>query len=132
MMTDAEVELIRTGQCPACRNYGFHEGPRGGAGQNLYCCNPNCKAAYMVAPRGNIAMVEYVGKAGDEHYPPKVHILVTGFPLCSFMRWQTIDNGPPPRMVPVTPDMWPPGHSWVAREDFELSTCQACKNRARS
>ena len=131
-MSEADVLLIRHNQCPACKNFGFIPGPRGGAGQNIYCANPHCRAAFMVAPRHNIVMAERVGEAADNYYPPQVHILRHGMPLCNFAGSITIDNGPPPRIVPTTPDAWPIGHSWVGVEDFELATCKACRERARS
>jgi len=131
-MSEADVELIRANQCPACKNWGFIPGPRGGAGQNVYCANPSCRAAFMVAPRHNICMAERVGEAPDYYYPPQVHILSGGFPLCNFAGSITVDNGPPPRIVPATPDSWPIGHSWVGREDFEVATCKACRERVRS
>jgi hypothetical protein len=132
MMSDADLETIRRNQCPACKNWGFIPGPRGGAGQNLYCANPECRAAFMVAPRHNIALAEVVGKAPEHYYPPRVHILSGGFALCNFSSPIILDNGPPPRMLPPTPDTWPVGHSWVGREDFEQCTCTACRERARS
>jgi hypothetical protein len=132
-MTDAEVELIRKNQCPVCKNWGFIPGPRGGAGQNIYCANPNCRASYMVWRHATISSwLEYVGRAPDHYYPPQVHILAAGLPLCNFASSFTIDNGPPPRMLPTTPDMWPIGHAWVGREDFEQATCKACREQARS
>ena len=131
-MTEAEVAMLREDQCPACKNWGFHGGPRGGAGENIYCANPLCRAAYMVAPRHNICMAERIGEAPDNYYPPKVHILRHGMPMCNFAGSLTINNGPPPRIVPVTPDAWPRGHCWVGAEDFELATCLACRERARS
>lgn len=132
-MSDADIEMVRQNQCPACGNFGFIPGPRGGAGQNVYCANPACRAAYLVAPRHDIHLVERMPEAAPDHYyPPKVHILSGGFPLCNFAGSITLDNGPPPRMVPMTPDMWPIGHCWVGREDFEKATCGACRQRARS
>jgi len=131
-LTDSEVATLKANQCPVCKNWGFIPGPRGGAGQNIYCANPRCRAAFMVAPRHNIVIAERVGEAAEHYYPPQVHILSAGLPLCNFAGSFTIDNGPPPVMVGMTPDMWPIGHSWVGREDFELSTCKACKERARS
>lgn len=131
-MNDADVAMIRGNQCPTCRNWGFLPGPRGGAGQNIYCANPDCRAAYMVAPRHNIAIVEYVGEAPDNYYPPKVHILRHGMPLCNFAGTFTVDNGPPPRILAATPDMWPIGHSWVGADELDLATCLVCRERGRS
>jgi len=131
-LSDEDVGSLRRGQCPACKNWGFIPGPRGGAGQNIYCCNPVCRAGFMVAPRHNIHLAQRVGEAPDCHYPPQVHILSGGQALCIFHGYLTIDNGPPPRMVPVTPDMWPIGHSWVGREEFELATCPQCRTQAAS
>lgn len=131
-MSEVAVSSIRNNKCPACGNFGFIAGPRGGAGQNIYCANPACRVAFMVAPRHNIAMAESVGTAPDHYYPPQVHILQHGFPLCNFAGSITLESGPPPRMIPTTPDAWPIGHSWVGREDFELATCKACRERARS
>ena len=129
-MSDADVAMIRENQCPTCGNWGFLPGPRGGAGQNIFCANPGCRSAYMIAPRHNIVLAELVGLAPDNYYPPKVHILRHGLPLCNFAGSLTINNGPPPRMVPMTPDMWPIGHSWVGGEDSEQCTCGACRERA--
>jgi len=131
-VTDDALALIRSNRCPLCKNWGFIPGPRGGAGQNIYCCNPECRAAFMVAPRHNIVFAQHVDKAPENHYPPQVHILSAGQPLCNFAGSITIENGPPPRMLPITPDMWPIGHSWIGRDEFELSTCPACRAKARS
>jgi hypothetical protein len=131
-LTDSEVATVKANQCPVCKNWGFIPGPRGGAGQNIYCANPKCRAAFMVAPRQNIMLAERVGDAPEHYYPPQVHILWGGSALCNFAGSITINNGPPPRVLPTTPDMWPIGHWWVGREEFELATCKACRERARS
>jgi hypothetical protein len=131
-MVEADIETVRQNRCPRCGNWGFIAGPRGGAGQNIYCCNPECRAAFMVAPRHRIAFVEHVGEAPDCHYPPKIHILRGGFAVCNFSNSFTVDNGPPPRILPMVPDMWPIGHSWVGIEDFDLATCKTCRERGRS
>lgn len=129
----ADLAKLAANQCPACGNFGFIGGPRGGAGQNLYCANPNCRAIFTVAPRHNIVMAERnEGQAGEQFYPPRVHILSGGQPLCGFAGYRWLDNGPPPLFVAITPDEWPIGHSWVGRESFELSTCPACRKSARS
>lgn len=131
-LTDAEIKLLASNQCPACKNFGFIGGPRGGAGQNIYCANPQCRAAFMVAPRKAIMLAQRVGTALECYYPPQVHILHHGQPLCGFAGYHWLDNGPPPQIEAVLPDEWPVGHSWVGREDFELATCPQCREKARS
>ena len=126
------VALIKSNRCPDCGNYGFIGGPRGGAGQNIYCCNPECRAAFMVAPRKSILMVQSVGKAPECHYPPRVHILHHGRAMCGFHGYHWVDEGPPPVLEPVLPSEWPIGHSWVGRKDFEISTCPQCRQQAAS
>ncbi len=132
MMSDADVELIRKNCCPNCKNFGFHSGPRGGAGQNIYCANPACRAAYNIAPRHNIVVAEHVGTAPEQYYPPRVHILRAGQPLCGFAGYRWLEYGPPPRFEQTFPEDWPVGHSWVGIEAFEDSTCDACRKAARS
>jgi hypothetical protein len=132
-MTDEEIASLRRNQCPTCTNWGLLAGPRGGAGQNLYCANPQCRAAFLVAPRHDIHCAHRLGEAPDHYYPPQVHIITPGgHPHCNFAGSLTIDNGPPPRIVPTSPDAWPVGHAWVMVDRFEQSTCKACRERARS
>jgi hypothetical protein len=119
LSNDETVAIIRANRCPACTNWGFIAGPRGGAGQNIYCANPNCRAAFMIAPRHDIAIAQRVGLADAHFYPPQVHVLHYGHPLCSFA-------------VGTTPDAWPIGHSWVGRDECELATCKPCRDLARS
>ena len=129
-LSEADVALIRANQCPVCKNFGFIPGPRGGAGQNIFCCNPGCRAGFNVAPRHNICMASRSDDGPDNYYPPKVHILRYGRALCNFSGSFTVDNGPPPRILPMTPDMWPIGHCWVGQENYEEATCVACRAHA--
>jgi len=129
---DADLFAIINNRCPDCGNYGFIGGPRGGAGQNIFCANPECMAAFMVAPRKAPMIVQRVGKAEECHYPPKVHILAGGVTLCRFHGYRWLDEGPPPSLAAIMPVEWPIGHSWVGRDEFEDCTCPQCRKAAAS
>jgi hypothetical protein len=49
---DAIVEALRRDTCPDCGHLGFRDGPRGGAGINVFCLS--CGAGF------NIAMPRYI------------------------------------------------------------------------
>jgi len=133
MTDEADLEAIQANRCPDCGNHGFIGGPRGGAGQNIYCANPQCRAAFMVAPRGRVMLVQRVGKAQECYYPPQVHILKHGAALCGFMGYRWIDEGPPPELEAVFPSEWPVGHSWIGHnEPLAASTCPQCRKKAAS
>jgi hypothetical protein len=74
MMRGAEADrathAINNNQCPDCRNYGFVPGPRGGAGRNIFCANPGCRAGFNVAPLDHVMLVERIPAGGDQYYPP--------------------------------------------------------------
>lgn len=129
---DADAESIAKNRCPVCSNWGFIEGPRGGAGQNIFCANPTCRSSFNVAPRHKIVMVHRIGLAPEAFYPPRVHILRHGQPLCGFAGYFWIETGPAPRTMAKTPSAWPIGHSWVGAEDFELCDCSMCRSAAAS
>ncbi len=129
-MTKDEIELLRNNRCPKCRNWGFIPGPRGGAGQNIFCSNPECKAAYAIAPRHDIQIAQEVGTAPDHYYPPQVHCLHGTYgqplPMCNFIV-ASFDSNAVPRLAAVPPDAWPIGHAWVTMDDKGDVTCKACR-----
>ena len=124
--TEAELkdaQSVLRNQCPDCGNWGFHGGPRGGAAQNIFCANPGCRSGFNVciAISGPV-MCQRIGQGGMQFYPPKVHIMRGGFPLCAF----TIKP----------PSVWPlahRGHSFVMMEQRGINkdvTCEQCKTEA--
>src|SRR4051812_18494031 len=114
VITDAETLSVQSNRCPDCYNWGFIPGPRSGAGQNIYCANPECRAAFMVGPREHILVVERVDTAPEAFYPPRVHIVSGYRPLCNFSSAASSEE-------------WPVGHSWVTLDDPEAATCHSCR-----
>lgn len=103
--TTAEVHSLRHNRCPDCGNYGFHDGPRGGASQNIFCANPHCRAGFNIAP--HFVMCQRIGKGPLGCYPPRVHAILPPElgrpprPLCAFTQ----------RVI------WPRGHAWSGAVD---------------
>lgn len=54
----AVVDALRRNVCPDCGNLGLDAGPRGGAGQNIFC--PNCGAGFNVAWPRYIVMAQRI------------------------------------------------------------------------
>jgi hypothetical protein len=53
------LEALRRDQCPDCGWLGFRGGPRGGAGQNIFCLH--CSAGFNVAFPRHIIFVQRIG-----------------------------------------------------------------------
>lgn len=58
--SDDLITCLRNDQCPDCDQYGLDGGPRGGAGQNIFC--KNCGSGFNVALPRMILMAERIGK----------------------------------------------------------------------
>jgi hypothetical protein len=112
--TPDEREALLHNRCPDCGNYGFHDGPRGGASQNIFCCNPHCRSAFNVAPVPLLIMAQRIPRGPLAFYPPLNHATVPTpngtLPLCAFSL--------------RTPSEWPRGHR-EADIDREV-TCPDC------
>jgi hypothetical protein len=110
------AESIRTNRCPDCGNFGFLLGPRAGSARNIFCAKPTCRSGFNVTPRGGqVLFCNRIAKSGEERYPPRVHVLAAGHPLCRFTAEAPID--------------WPIGHCWLARDEIEDPaeiTCPVC------
>src|SRR5215831_2334789 len=97
-MTDTHLlDALAHNQCPDCKNFGFLAGPRGGSAQNMFCCNPNCRAGFNVVSLSSLTpqaltafrsgasthfgliTVQRIPKAAAMYYAPQVHVLVGGF-----------------------------------------------------
>ena len=111
------AESIRINRCPDCGNFGFLFGPRGGSARNIFCANPTCRSGFNVTPRGGqVLFCHRIAKGGEERYPPHVHVLAAGYPLCRFTAEAAID--------------WPIGHCWLGRDEIEDPaeiTCPVCR-----
>jgi hypothetical protein len=114
------AESIRANRCPDCGNWGFLLGPRGGSARNIFCANPACRSGFNVTARGGqVLFCHRISKGGEQLYPPLVHILSAGRPLCSFTMDAPID--------------WPIGHCWLGRDEIDDPseiTCQVCRKAA--
>jgi hypothetical protein len=85
-MNDAELEqhqiimALQRDQCPDCKRLGFVGGPRGGAGQNIFCAN--CGAGFNVALPRSIVMAERIPArkpTDDTEEHPKIKQWVDGW-----------------------------------------------------
>lgn len=47
---------------------------------------------------------------------PAVHVLLYGYALCGDLT--------------TVPRDWPPGHTWVRVDEYELATCEGCRREA--
>jgi predicted RNA-binding Zn-ribbon protein involved in translation (DUF1610 family) len=111
MLADDQVRVALTNnRCPDCGNYGLTPGPRGGAGRNLFCANPGCRAGFNVAPLDEPAFIQRIDKGRDCYYPPRMHLLGDHGPLCAFLFAQ--------------PSEWPIGHAWTRTP--AQATCPDC------
>lgn len=60
-LPESDLELLRRDTCPACDStLGFDDGPRGGAGRNIFC--RFCGEGYNVAMPRMIMMAQKIGK----------------------------------------------------------------------
>lgn len=104
--TPGERERLRHNQCPDCGNYGFHDGPRGGLSQNIFCANPHCRSGFNLGPQ--LVIAQRIGQGRTCYYPPRVHALVSGGrPACMFTLRQ----------------VWPRGHT--ATGEIDCPDCLA-------
>jgi hypothetical protein len=53
------LEALRADRCPDCDNVGLEGGPRGGAGQNIFC--RQCGAGFSVARPRFIFFAQRIG-----------------------------------------------------------------------
>ena len=54
------VAAIREDRCPDCGHLGFDDGPRGGAGINLFC--RHCNSGFNVATPRYVMFAQRIGK----------------------------------------------------------------------
>lgn len=69
MPEDALRFIHDKGKCPYCKSeYGFYEGPRGGASVNIFCGNPDCNSRFNVGDPawGFIPMGQFTGECPPE------------------------------------------------------------------
>ncbi len=60
-LSEQDMELIRRDTCPDCKAYdGFANGPRGGAGRNIFCLS--CGQGFNVTYPRSIVMGERIHK----------------------------------------------------------------------
>jgi hypothetical protein len=58
-MSEKEMDCLRRDQCPDCKDSsGFDDGPRGGAGRNIFC--RACGQGFNVAYPRSIAMAHRI------------------------------------------------------------------------
>ena len=127
--TERILTAIRENRCPDCGNWGFAMGPRGGVGRNIFCAQPTCRSGFNIAPvpGGGAVGHKYsaafpmfaqrIDRGRDCYYPPQIHILNSGRPLCAFL-WEP-------------PSEWPVGHAWVGLDERTHATCSDCKAAAK-
>lgn len=115
--TPEDRTMLAVNRCPSCLNYGFIEGPRGGASRNIYCFDPECRAAFNVGPVLMIA--QRIGRARLCHYPPLVHIIEGMYAMCRFT------------MIADTVH-WPYGHRAVDMAHARNADCPDCLTTLRS
>jgi len=107
-------EALRNNRCPNCGNYGFHDGPRGGLSQNVFCCNPHCRAGFNLGPtiNGRLLMAQRINRGRLCYYPPQTHATTEkDRPVCMFTIMPAIE--------------WPRGHQPGTEESPEI-TCPDC------
>lgn len=118
-LEDTRVRFaLRENRCPDCGNWGMFTATRDAHNnRTIFCANPACRSGFKVVPlNGDFAGVERVAKAGDQLYPPRVHVLRHGYPLCRFSF--------------SLPGNWPIGHCWVGIEELSDATCPTCRQLA--
>jgi hypothetical protein len=60
-MNEIEIDALRRDQCPDCKSLaGLDPGPRGGAGQNIFC--RSCGSGFNVAWPRHIMFAERIEK----------------------------------------------------------------------
>ena len=53
---------LGAGRCPDCGRFGFDDGPRGGAMQNIFC--QHCGSGFNVGPtRANPLFIQRIGRS---------------------------------------------------------------------
>jgi hypothetical protein len=57
---EAMLIAIREDRCPDCGHVGFDDGPRGGAGINIFC--RHCNAGFNVAQPRFVMFAQRIGK----------------------------------------------------------------------
>lgn len=108
--TPDEKDALLHNRCPACGNYGFHDGPTGGMSLNIFCCNPHCRAGFNIGPM--LILAQRIPRGRLCHYPPLTHATdPEGRPVCLF----TIRPAP----------YWPRGHTSAGAKSPEV-TCPDC------
>lgn len=62
-MNEKQMHDLRDDVCPDCGHHGLRPGPRGGAGQNIFC--DQCHAGFNVAYPRYIVMAERIRKPNE-------------------------------------------------------------------
>jgi ribosomal protein S27AE len=57
---DTEIEALTRDTCPDCGHLGLDGGPRGGAGQNVFC--GKCGSGFNIALPRFVMMAQRIGK----------------------------------------------------------------------
>jgi hypothetical protein len=58
---DRIIYALQRDQCPDCDHFGMRGGPRGGAGQNIFC--NHCGAGFNVALPRNVMFVQRIARS---------------------------------------------------------------------
>jgi hypothetical protein len=120
--TPDELSALQNNRCPDCGNYGFHDGPRGGLAQHIFCCSPYCRAGFNVGPVPRVIMAQRIGRGPLAYYPPQTHAIIDTpngtLPVCAF--------------VMRAPADWPRGHLPADREVTCPDCLQGLRNAVRS
>jgi hypothetical protein len=60
-LTAREIDSLRTDTCPDCKGHrGFEPGPRGGAGQNVFCVS--CGQGFNIVYPRYVIWAQRIGK----------------------------------------------------------------------
>ncbi len=111
---DDDRDALMNNRCPDCGNYGFHDGPRGGLSQNVFCCSPYCRSGFNLGPtiNGRLIMAQRIGRGRLGYYPPQTHATTEkDRPVCAFTILPAIG--------------WPHGHQPGTERNPEI-TCPDC------
>lgn len=124
-INDARIlNAINNNRCPDCGNYGFHMGPRGGNGRNIFCANPACRSGFMVAPLDEVLIAQRIDKGRDCCYGPLAHVMSS--PLRFADQRGSVEWSLPLCVFSTEPrGHWPIGHA-LANNAAEV-TCPECK-----
>jgi len=115
---DMDRDALHNNRCPDCGNYGFHDGPRGGASINIFCCNPHCRSGFNVGPiiGPRLITAQRIGRGPLAFYAPQTHAVISApsglLPVCAF----TLRR----------PEDWPRGHQ-PAGGLSPVVTCPECQ-----